>query len=289
MLLRTANPNSQPAMMLHDALRQRMPTWRVLSRADTQTELVDYDAVVWVETDPRREQLTTRRREYLVLALRDDGHPRRIALDRSRRRWAEAYARYLDAYIRRILHRQELRARGVRSRWFSVMPRNGWMLRLGGFVGLSPRHGDQSMVGPDQSRVGGASLRVGRWLTRFLRLDLRLHMGGTENDLGPQGGIGAQLAVVSATGLRMGVALGLDMLVVSDVDPYSEDRYGWIGVQGWLPMELGIDYRERGAVVIQVGPTLTKAPTQERAVGVQASFELEFDFGHIQQTDGRAQ
>ena len=123
-------------------------------------------------------------------------------------------------------------------------------------------------------------MRVGRWLTRFLRLDLRVHLGNTEDELGPQGGVGVQLALVSATALRMGVAIGLDALLVSDVDPRLDDHYSWLGVQTWVPMVLGVDFNRNGALVLQVGPSFTKPPEQDVAIGVTASIGFEIDLGH---------
>ena len=82
---------------------------------------------------------------------------------------------------------------------------------------LSPRQGYQTDLDETGAFVRGATLSVGRWLTRFVRLDLKLHLGGTD-DFGPQGGVGVRLALASATGLRLGMAVGLDALFVSDYD-----------------------------------------------------------------------
>lgn len=281
LLLRTGNPDSIPAQMLRAEIAAHMPSWELhqaravrgasvaQQTADARPDLEIFDAVLWVDTH--------RYPERLILLMRADGKPHAIPLRRERTGWARWCARYLRIVTTRILHRADLHARGIRSRWHSRLPRNGWSLRTALFVSRRPRHPDNAF-GDMLSR--GFSLRLGYWLTRFMRMDFVAHIGGAgDTDLGPQGGVGMRLALVSATNLRMGGVLGVEALVVSDYEPQIGDRYGWVGLQVSALAEFGLDLGKRGAFTIHIGPTAVKAPDRNAVRGMLASFGIEIDLG----------
>lgn len=289
LLLRAGHPESPPARRLRDALAREMGGWHIASArpvhggsaqqrvADAQPDLDHYDVVVWHEA---RGNPTYRLPERIVVMVQAERRPRAFAIDRRRHDWAERAARVIHRIAQRVMYRAVMRARGIRSRWFSRMPRNGWSLRFAGFAALSPRLGHENFFGESTNAlVGGGILHVGRWLTRYLRLDLRLHVGQTEDDLGAQSGLGMQLALVSPTFVRMGVAVGVDAILVNDVDQWIADDYRWLGVQASFPMEIGFDFSQRAALVAQLGPTLTKPPEQESAWGMMVSLGFEIDLG----------
>jgi hypothetical protein len=158
------------------------------------------------------------------------------------------------------------------------------MFRFGWFYGLSPRESNgfgahtrdgDAWVLP----TGGLRFRVGRWLTRFLRIDVSAHFGKTA-DAGPDGGLDVELMAVSRTRLRMGAGVGFGGLIVSERDEATNGRFGWTGWWVSAPMEVGVDFNRRGGMHLQMGPTWTKSPyLRDAHPGFMMSLETEFDFG----------
>jgi hypothetical protein len=177
------------------------------------------------------------------------------------------------------------------SGWPSPLARNGWMTRFGWFWAFSPRsangfgaHTGYSDVAVDVS--AGFRARVGRWLTRWFRIDVSAHVGKTWHFAGSGGvesGADVALMAVSATRLRMGAGVGFGALLVGERDAGSGNLFGWTGWWASLPLEIGFDFYRRSGMFVHMGPTLTKAPyTDSPHVGWMMSIEGEIDFGSFE-------
>ncbi len=171
------------------------------------------------------------------------------------------------------------------SRWPSPLARNGWMFRFGWFFSMSPREADGFGAYTDDGDVwshitAGLRFRLGRYLTRVLRVDLTAHLGKTEADIGPEGGFDVQLVATSATRFRMGAGIGFGMLIVGERDEAAGGNFGWVGYWASIPMEMGFDFNRRSGMHLQIGPTFTKPPYSPHVhPGFIMSLEAEFDFG----------
>ncbi len=294
LLLRAGNPESAPARQLYAAVVANFPGWDVSVApavhgatpdqrvADARADLETHDVVVWAEQpESRRDD------ERIMILTNLEVRARSFPIDRTRRVWAMRAAIYLRIYLQRIRHHAQRVAAGEKPRWPTRMPRNGWALRVGAFAALTPRTGADEFGFSDTyaTRAGGLNLHVGRWLTRAVRLDLSLNLGRTENNLGAHAGLGAQLALVSPTRVRMGVAASFEALIVRDVDNATGDRYGWLGFQFSPLFEFGWDFSQRMGMLLHLGPTMTKLPHDDVYAGFITTFGFEFDLGHVQQAE----
>lgn len=295
LLLRAGNPESAPARQLYAAVVANFPGWDVSVGqpvaginhdqrvANARADLESHDVVVWVEQNNFESRRSSH--EHIVMLTNYEEDARSFPINRLRRIWSVRAAIYLRIYLQRIQHRAARVAAGEKPRWPTRMPRNGWALRVGAFAALTPRTGADEFGFAETyvTRAGGLNLHVGRWLTRAVRLDLSLNLGKAENDLGAHAGLGTQLAIVSPTRVRMGVALGLEALFVRDVDNATGDRYGWVGFQFSPLFEFGWDFSQRMGMLIHMGPTVTKLPHDDVYAGFVTTFGFEFDLGVVQQ------
>ncbi|MBX3250516.1 MAG: hypothetical protein KF901_25290 [Myxococcales bacterium] len=271
--------------------------------ARARAELDGYHAAAWFE----RGEVET----VLVVITATDATPRTSPLPaRATPSWERAVALVLDGLLSSVPLEDSLASADApapstsptealaesegetqpsrTSRWPSPLARNGWVLRAGWMTSFSPR--SALRAGP-YTRNGvvwvephiGGRLRVGRWLTRFLRVDVSGHLGTTLERADAEGGVDVEVMVVSSTRLRMGGGVGVGALLVDERDSVADSRFGWVGWWISFPMEIGFDFYRRSGLFIHLGPTWTKAPyVASPRPGMMLSVEVELDFGRFE-------
>lgn len=109
---------------------------------------------------------------------------------------------------------------------------------------------------------------------RNVRVSLTGEVGWARRE--PEGVLGLQAMVLSASRLRMGAGIEFAGLIVSEADD-TGGRFGWVGYRIGLPMEIGVEVNRKGGFFIHLGPTWTKAPYAPLFPGYQMSVEWEFN------------
>lgn len=273
------------------------PTYLRVWRARAQ--LMPGDVVVWIETGDEVARVAlldasaaAPRSSSLPAAENDEGWSRAFALvveglireqatahretDGDRRNDArESREHLLDV---RVYGRPVVRARPRRRRsWMrSPVARDGWMFRFGWSQGFTPRRGGRGGFTREVHVSGGLRVAAGRWVHPNVRLSLAGDFAWANEE--PEGAFGLQAMVVSSTRLRIGGGVEASALIVSEREPGTGNRFGWVGYRFGVPLELGVEVNGKGGIFVHLGPTFTKAPYSDGfKLGYQLSMEWEFN------------
>ncbi|MEM9072036.1 MAG: hypothetical protein AAGE52_26255 [Myxococcota bacterium] len=161
-----------------------------------------------------------------------------------------------------------------------------WTLRIAFAVVATPR--DSEGLGPtfdtdaDLQAYGGPGLRLtaSRYLSPIFRIDLSLmgaYIIGIIGTQGPEGSLGASVIASSRGKVRWGGGVGIDALLVREVELGGDDHFGWISTRLNLIAEVAWLGRRARGVSLQVNPTFTYVPYAERffpGFVLSAGFEL---------------
>lgn len=174
----------------------------------------------------------------------------------------ERMQRRLEIHAQRRAASAARRERRV-QRPFSLRLEAFWTITPRAVNGFGPYDGNDGYAGYPG---GGVGLIGSKWLTRALRVDLRVayaHIGRDiylDENHGPEGSVGVALSLNSATRKRMGIGLGIDAVMAREYDAATGGHFRWLGIRGAVVAEMGFITQRGNGLVLKMAPTFTWAP-----------------------------